>query len=361
VGQLDPSYLAKCVTTITNAAADALNWSQQCAYGSSFPQPTKQVEGAGWYFSASQAFDLAVGYQLNPNPAYLDAMLANVNYEGGCNPVNVTYVTGLGWQRQRQIVDQYSWNDGRTMPRSGTPIGNIQQGTVWTSTYGSDLGNLTFPSDNANSAPFPFYDRWADTVNVTTEFVVTDLARGLGTVAFLAAMTSLSNQTWVPFAGQITRGASQSGSNSGGMATFQAPGLDLSDARIVWETPGQEPAYGPSYVLDSTNAETGWVEAEAQLPDGRRVFGVLDFAVTNGPPNAGSPSVIIQKAATGGVTLTWPTTPGKTYWVTVASNLTSSLWTTGCTSFKATGTTASWTDSSAGSARQRFYRLYSAD
>jgi len=99
--QLDAGYLAKCVTTILNAANDTLGWSRQCAYGSSFPQPTKQVEGAGWYFSASQAFDLAVAYQLNPSQDYLDAMLANVNYEGGCNPVNASYISGLGWKRQR--------------------------------------------------------------------------------------------------------------------------------------------------------------------------------------------------------------------------------------------------------------------
>jgi len=27
---------------------------------------------------------------------YLDAIIANFNYEGGCNAVNMTYVTGLG-------------------------------------------------------------------------------------------------------------------------------------------------------------------------------------------------------------------------------------------------------------------------
>src|SRR5262249_20241731 len=57
--QLDANYLAKCISTITNSANDNLLWSQQGAYGSSFPNPTKAVRGAGWYFSASQAFDIA--------------------------------------------------------------------------------------------------------------------------------------------------------------------------------------------------------------------------------------------------------------------------------------------------------------
>src|SRR5262249_5469050 len=83
--QVDASYLAECVTTVTNAANDAVAWSQQCAYGSSFPTATKAVKGAGWYFSASQAFDIAVGYQIQARPEYLDAMVANMNFEGGCN------------------------------------------------------------------------------------------------------------------------------------------------------------------------------------------------------------------------------------------------------------------------------------
>ncbi len=282
--QVDSSYLAKCITTITNAANDAVNWSQECAYGSSFPQPTKQVEGAGWYFSASQAFDIAVAYQINPSPAYLDAMLANVNYEGGCNPVNVTYVTGLGWKRQRQIVDQYSWNDGLTMPPSGIPLSSVQQGFVYTYTYGSSLDPLTFPSDDATTAPYPFYDRWADTVNDTTEFVVTDQARSLGTAAFLASLTSLKTQAWTAVAGQITGVPAQLGPNTSVTASFQVPGVDLTGARILWEAPGQEPVYGPTFSFTTSNSTTQWVEVEAQLPDGRRIFGIDDFSVTNGLP-----------------------------------------------------------------------------
>lgn len=121
LSQLDANYLAKCITTITNAANDTLNWSGHCAYGSSFPQPTKQVEGAGWYFSASQAFDIAVAYQLNPAPAYLDAMLANVNYEGGCNPVNASYMTGLGWKHQRRSLTNTRGTMGGLCPAAASP------------------------------------------------------------------------------------------------------------------------------------------------------------------------------------------------------------------------------------------------
>ncbi len=280
--QLDANYLAKCITTVTNAGNDALKWSQQGAYGSSFPEDTKRVKGAGWYFSASQAFDIAAAYQISARADYLDAMLANMNYEGGCNPVNVTYVTGLGWKRQREIVHQYSWNDRRTMPPTGIPIASVQQGFVYTSTYGSELAALTYPSDDASTALYPFYDRWGDTFNVTTEFVVTDQARGLGTVAFLAALTSLKTQSWTPPTGQILGLPAQTSTGASVTATLQVPGMDLSQARILWEAKGQEPAYGSSFTFTPLSGSGQWVEAEIQWPDGRRVFALSDLSTTNG-------------------------------------------------------------------------------
>jgi hypothetical protein len=60
-----------------------------------------------------------------------------MNYEGGCNPVNVTYLTGLGSRRQREIVDQYAQNDRRVLPPSGIPIGNIQAAFQYMPNYGS--------------------------------------------------------------------------------------------------------------------------------------------------------------------------------------------------------------------------------
>jgi hypothetical protein len=282
--QLDASYLAKCVSTITNAGNDNLRWSQQGAYGTSFPEETKRVRGAGWYFSASQAFDIATAYQLNPRPEYLDAMLANMNYEGGCNPVNVTYVTGLGWKRQREIVHQYSWNDRRTMPPSGIPIASVQQGFVYTSTYGTELAALTYPFDDANTALYPFYDRWGDTFNVTTEFVVTDQARGLGTVAFLAALTPLKTQPWSPPTAQILGLPAQLTTGTPVTATLQVPGMDLNGARILWEANGHEPAYGETYTFTPSGSGAQWVEVEVQWLDGRRVFGASDVTTANGLP-----------------------------------------------------------------------------
>jgi hypothetical protein len=276
---LDATFLSKCQGTIAAAADDAVRWSQMSAYGTSFPDATKAVNAAGWYFSEDQAFDIMVAYQLTQKAGYLDAILANMNYEGGCNAVNMTYVTGLGWRRQRVVVSQYAANARHIMPPTGEPIGNVQDGFPFLSSYQGTLRNLCYPSDSSNA--YPFYDRWGDTWNVSTEMVGLNEARGLATTAALAAMTQTKTQPYVAKAGTITLPA-QMPINVPVTATFHAPtGYDLNGARIVWEANGQEPAYGPTFTFTPTSNGAQWVEAEAQWPDGRRVFASSDAAAFN--------------------------------------------------------------------------------
>jgi len=298
--QLDSTFLTKCRAQVIAAGDDMVNFSQQSAYGTSFPINTKAVQGAGWYFSTDQAFDLAVAYQLNPKGSYMDTIMANMNYEGGCNPVNVTYVTGLGWKRQRDIVSQWGLNDTRVLPPSGIPVGNIQGtfGYLWD--YAGTLEALCFPSDNAGNAPYPFYDRWGDSWNVTTEMVVLNQARSIGTLTFLAAQGTYKTQAWhAPANAQINVPASVVPVSAPVTVTLQVPGMDLSGARITWEARDQEPAFGASYTFTPKNNGVQWVEAEAQYPDGRRVFAKASFT-------ANSPNIVwvddaIPAGATAGV------------------------------------------------------------
>ncbi|MBE0546019.1 MAG: glycoside hydrolase family 9 protein [Verrucomicrobia bacterium] len=308
--QLNQSYLAKCLTTITNAGNDALLWSQQSAYGTSFPLETKRYRSAGWYFSAAQAFDIAVAQQITPRPDYLDALVSNLNYEGGGNPVNVTYITGLGWKRQREIVDQYSMSDRRVLPKTGIPLGNVQNGFVWVNTYGTELAALCYPSDLAPTAPVPFYDRWGDAFNTTTEFVVLDQARGLGVAAYLATLTATKTQPWKSGAAQISTPTTVVPVGEPVTVSLQS-GLDLSGARIVWEGRDHEPAYGSTFTFTPQNNGTQWVEAEAQWPDGRRVFAEASFT-------ANSPNVVWVEDAipAGGV----PGANGGDSWSWISSN-----------------------------------------
>ena len=277
--QLNPTLLADCENENMATADDQLRRSKQSAYGTSFPAETKAVRAAGWYFSGDAAFELAVACQLDfpqmndPRPKYVDAILGNLNYEAGCNPVNVTYLTGLGWKRQRDIVDQYAENDRRVLPPSGIPLGNIQGGFGWIEIYGKELGALSFPADSDEKAPYPIYDRWGDSFNLTQEFVIPNQARALAYLSWMMGRSAVRNQPWKAAGGKIA--AAQSGKKIS--ATLSAPGVDLSRARIVWEARDQEPTFGKTFSFTPAHGGEQWIEAEAQLPDGRRVFGVTNF------------------------------------------------------------------------------------
>ena len=282
--QLDRSFLRACENEVVAAAEDQLRWSQQSAYGTSFPTETKRFRGAGWYFSMDQAFDLAVGCALDhpamndPRPRYTEAVVANLNFEGGCNPPNVCYLTGLGWRRQREIVHQVAQNDRRTLPPSGIPIGNLQSGFGWLDSYREELGALSFPWDGAKDDPYPLYDRWGDSFNLQAEFVVVNQARALAAAAWLMAQTPLKHQPWKSAAATIE--VSNPGPSR--IATLKTS-LDTSRARIVWETRDRDPIFGDRLRL--TNA-VSWIEAEAQWPDGRRVFAATPAAPSSQPPAA---------------------------------------------------------------------------
>src|SRR6185312_11607152 len=280
--QIDSDYLAKCITTITNCGNDNLYWSQETAYGSSLPESTKHARSVGWYFSPVQAFDLMVAQQFNPSPAYVDAILMNVNYEGGCNPVNTTYITGLGWKRQREVVDQYSENDRHALPKTGVPISNMQEGFVWTWTYGWDLSPLNFPSDGAQSAPYPIYDRWCDFFNVTTEASTTDTARSFAVSAWLAAQTSLATQPWHFTNATIVAPTTAKLPGQPVTIQLQVADTNLTGAKIVWEGLGQDPAFGGTShtFIPAMQEGPAWVEAEVQWPDGRRAFATNSIVVS---------------------------------------------------------------------------------
>jgi hypothetical protein len=296
--KLDATYLARCNSEVVACGQDQLTRSLSNAYASSFPLENKSYGNAGWFFSNERAFDMAVAYQLSPRADFLDALVGNVNFEAGCNPINVSYLTGMGWQRQRDIVHQYAQNDRRVLPPTGFPLGNIQGGFSWIATYGTELRQLCYPQDSASYAPYPWYDRWADTFNVQTEFVVTDQARGLASMAFLATLTSASAQPWTNVPAQVII-PTKTMPGTPVTASVQASGCDLRDARIVWEVQGMEPTYGSSITFVAPNSNSCWIEVEAQLPDGRRFMAATNLQVLTAS-TAGADCIWVDDAIPAG-------------------------------------------------------------
>jgi hypothetical protein len=271
-GIMNAAYLASCEAEIVAAGEDVWKQADQSAYGVSFQGASKAQKTAGWFFPSEQAFDLTVAYQLRPLPKYEAAVMSNLNYELGCNPLNIAYLTGVGSRRQREIVSQYARNDERMLPPSGLPLGAVQAGPPWLSNYGADLGTLNFPSDGATVAPYPFYDRWMDTFNTMTEAVISQQARSLASLAFWAARTPLASQSGVVATAAISAPTGYVPVGQAITVSLQCPGLDLTDARVVWESSDQEVTMGgTSWTFTPVAIGTQWIEAEATLPDGRRV------------------------------------------------------------------------------------------
>ena len=282
--QLQPLLLEQCEAEIVAAGEDQLRRAESSAYGTSFPEETKKARTAGWYFSSDAAFDLAVAYQLDypikndPRPKLMEALIGNLNYDEGCNPVNITYLTGLGMKRQREIVHQYAQNDRRILPPTGILLGNIQAGMGWLDLYKKVPAELSFPTDAEGQPSYPFYDRWGDTFNLTQEFVIVNQARALAYQAWLMAGTSLRTQQWKSAVGQVRSLPTKALAKQIVSVGLEVDGLDVHSARVVWEAAGQEPALGNQLTFVPGKEGPQWIEAEAQWPDGRRVFAVKNFA-----------------------------------------------------------------------------------
>jgi hypothetical protein len=278
--KLDPAWRARCESEIKAWADDNCRYAGQCAYGTSYPDATKRFLTAGWFFSTSRAFDLAVAWQLEPRPEWLRAILGGVNYELGNNPVNVCYITGLGNHPARELVNQFALNSRRRLPPSGLLVGNLQDGFQYLDHYGRELGALSYPPDGAQTNAYPMYDRWGESFNPKTETVIVDQARSLATLAFLMTQTADTNQAWRCASADITGAPKKPTVGRVVQLNLTVAGLDLTQARVVWEAADREPYTGRTLTLTPAKPGPLWVEAEAAWPDGRRAFAATNLTVS---------------------------------------------------------------------------------
>jgi hypothetical protein len=272
-GELDAAFYNKCTNEIVLAGEDVLSRSTNNSYGTSLSDPTKASMNAQYYFSIDRASDVAAAYQFNPKASYISAFLANINYEAGANPVNVCFVTGMGWKRLRDLESEWHAGEYWRLPISGIPNGNIVQSFDWVHPH---LEDETFPPDGGNP-PYAFYDRWGDADNVASEFTCPISGHCLGALTWLAAQISpaMAIQPWTN--ASCTIQVLPSGNVSLGQQvtnSLQIPGMDPSTARIVWEAQGQDACFdGPTHIWTPTQTGSNWIEVEVQWLDGRRSFG----------------------------------------------------------------------------------------
>lgn len=291
--KFDAGFLEKCEAELIAGAEDEMRRADESAYGISFPGQSKVFMNAGWFFGGDRTFDLAVGQALAPKPDYLRAIATNLGYEAGANPINRPRITGIGAFQERDIVHQYSQNDWRELPVPGLPLGAIQGGFMWMHNYERELGQLSWPPDGGKNA-YPLYDRWGDSFNTTVEFVITNQARGMAGSALLFAQAPA--QAWKPVGAEIE--GLPEGVQPGDSVTLRLKSpIDLSTARILWEATGHPVSLGPEFVFHPKEAGDFYIEADALLPDGRRVFGALNGRIHRGeggvPDVKGSNTILL--------------------------------------------------------------------
>ena len=148
---------------------------------------------------------------------------------------------------------------------------------AWISLYKKVPAELSFPSDGDGQLNYPFYDRWGDTFNLTQEFVIVNQARALAYQAWLMAGTSLKTQQWRSAVGEVRALPTKALARQIVAVGLDVSGLDVHSAKVVWEAAGQEPEFGNQFNFAAGKEGPQWVEAEAQWPDGRRVFAVKNF------------------------------------------------------------------------------------
>ena len=203
LADMDATQLAKTQAIIKTAGDAIATRVQRSAYGTPLDDASKRMMTAGWFFSGDRAFDITTRNAQETRSDWKNLLLACANYELGCNPLNVSFVTGAGQHQQHEIVHQYAQNDMREMPPSGFPLGNLQAGFAWTAMYKSNLSQMNYPFDWGSSNQYPLYDRWGDTYNTTTEFVVAQQARELASMCALAASAPGANSPWQTASAQI--------------------------------------------------------------------------------------------------------------------------------------------------------------
>jgi len=293
VTNLNSNYLGQCESEITNRALDVMTWSSNNAYGTSLDPASKGHDTSqylvGYYFAGDRVFDLAVADRIHADPAHIAAMIENFNYEAGRNPVNTCFITGLGSQRQREIVDQFAQNNPlAVLPPSGIPLGNICDDFYEPGGWPYEpLSVYYFPPLGTGTNTFGLYDRWAQTYNLHTEFVHPQTARSFVAAAVLANLTSLSTQAWQSANATIQFVTGAPTLNAPGLAKVVCTNVDLSQAQITWDPGrsawnglGQDPTFGSNYVfLPAAAGQFRTLQAEATLPDGRRIFATNSFSV----------------------------------------------------------------------------------
>ena len=204
--ELNSVYLTGCENQIIKAGENCLRDSNNSAYGACVSYDNKNYAGSsfGWYFLTEDVFNLVAAHSLNPKPEYVNAGILTYNYLVGCNPINVSSLSGIGQRRPRIFVSNYQLNDFRIMPPNGQFRASISAGATYLDKYvnadnTNELNTIIFPDDHVLNNKYQPEDRYIDQFNVMDEETVAPVnVRGLVFACWLANMNNYKSQIYIP-------------------------------------------------------------------------------------------------------------------------------------------------------------------
>jgi hypothetical protein len=301
-GSRDASYFARVESVIHETAGTWLDLSDADAFGVPFSRAAKRQKRAGWFWVMEPAVDVASAWLLRPETKFVarcqKALALWAGFEGGGNPLNQPYFTGIGRHWRRNAVNRITLNDDRKLAVPGIPIGNIVSTPHNLRPYQIEGRAALRGWFTPSLETFPFYERsGTDAYNVREEWTIATGGRllaghlfRLGQVEEAAGAPvgirefSIEMSPENPRVGdrvrfQIREATQESGPDGGAEMPPGSPDHDAHAPLIIWEWIGREPATGRTAEFSIQKSGTQRLEVELLWPDGWRAAAVKEFVV----------------------------------------------------------------------------------
>lgn len=144
----DAALKKKAIAALREMAERALRYAEGNAFNVTTPDKGKPQFLS--FYSTPDAADLTRAHFLTGEPRYLAGAVRATQFQGGCNPNNLVFITGLGANPVRNVFKLDARRTGQAVPEGLVPYGNIDfakwndNGITWPITW--IIGQATVPS-----------------------------------------------------------------------------------------------------------------------------------------------------------------------------------------------------------------------
>jgi endoglucanase len=183
----DDALKTTAVAALREMAERALRYAEGNAFDLTTPDKGKpQFIG---FYTTPDASDLTRAHFLTGEPRYVAGAVRATQFQGGCNPNNLVYITGLGANPVKNVFKLDARRTGQPVPEGLVPYGNIDfakwndNGVTWPITW--IIGKATVP----NAYAWPTHEAYWDLGGwpMLEEFTVDLWAPNLLVWGYLAA------------------------------------------------------------------------------------------------------------------------------------------------------------------------------